>query len=48
MTGEPFRDLWWLVFPLFGMAMAVFGLVRDSRAQDAVIRRARERLQRGQ
>lgn len=48
MTAEPFRDFWWLMFPMFGMAMAVLGLLRDNREQDAIIRQARERLHRGQ
>lgn len=48
MTVELFRDFWWLMFPVFGMVMAAWGMARDSAAQDAIIRDAREKLERKQ
>ena len=45
MTVELFRDFWWLMFPIFGMVMAVLGMVRENRAADAVIERARRNLE---
>ncbi|MBL8546882.1 MAG: hypothetical protein JNL81_10480 [Hyphomonadaceae bacterium] len=44
--AELFRDFWWLMFPVFGMVMAVFGLVRENSYQAHVIRQARENLER--
>jgi hypothetical protein len=41
-----FRDFWWLMFPVFGMVMAVWGMARDSSRDEAVLRQARERLER--
>lgn len=29
--AEFFRDFWWLMFPLFGMGMAVVGMVQSER-----------------
>jgi hypothetical protein len=46
MTVELFRDFWWLMFPLFGMVMAVWGMARDSAEQDLILRQAREKLER--
>jgi hypothetical protein len=46
MTVELFRDFWWLMFPVFGMVMAVWGMARDSAQHDAILRQARERLER--
>ena len=46
MTEELFRDYWWLMFPLFGMVMAVLGMVRDDDYRNRVIRQAREDLER--
>ena len=48
MTVELFRDFWWLMFPIFGMVMAVWGMTRDARAEDEVIERARRNLEQGQ
>ena len=45
MTEELFRDFWWLMFPIFGMVMAVWGMAKDSRAEDDVIARARRKLE---
>lgn len=44
MTEELFRDFWWLMFPLFGMVMAVLGLIQDQRRADAIHSRARREL----
>ncbi len=46
MAAELFRDFWWLLFPIFGMVMAVLGMARDNAAQDDIVRRAREQLER--
>lgn len=46
MSEELFRDFYWLIFPLFGMVMAVFGMIADNRRQDAILRNAREQLER--
>jgi len=48
MTEELFRDFWWLIFPVFGMVMALIGTIQNGARQDAVLRDARERLERGQ
>jgi hypothetical protein len=45
MEVELFRDFWWLMFPIFGMVMAVCGMARDARAEDEVIARARRDLE---
>lgn len=32
-----FRDFWWLLFPLFGMGMGVFGMIqKDRRMRDTM------------
>jgi hypothetical protein len=46
MTVELFRDFWWLMFPVFGMVMAILGMVRDHDYQSQIIRQAREKLER--
>lgn len=46
MMVELFRDFWWLMFPVFGMIMAVLGMLRDGSYQAHVIRQARENLER--
>jgi hypothetical protein len=46
MTEELFRDFWWLIFPIFGMAMAVWGMARDNAREDDLVRNAREHLER--
>ncbi len=46
MSEELFRDFWWLMFPVFGMVMAILGMVRDNSFRDHVIRQARENLER--
>lgn len=46
MTEELFRDFWWLMFPVFGMVMAVIGAVRNDAYRDHVLRDARDKLER--
>lgn len=43
---ELFRDFWWLMFPFFGMVMAVLGMAQDNAQRDQVIGRARDKLER--
>ncbi len=40
---ELFRDFWWLMFPIFGMVMAILGV---SREDARILREAREKLER--
>lgn len=37
MMESLFRDYWWLIFPLFGMFMAVWGSVNSGRSQQRVL-----------
>ena len=46
MTVELFRDFWWLMFPAFGMVMAVWGMARDGAEREEILRQAREKLER--
>jgi hypothetical protein len=46
MTEELFRDFWWLMFPVFGMVMAILGVARERTDQDRRIAEAREKLER--
>lgn len=46
MSEELFRDFWWLMFPVFGMVMAVLGVLRDNTRDDRILRDARDRLER--
>jgi hypothetical protein len=48
MWAELFRDFWWLLFPILGMVMAVWTAIREARAADAVMARARRQLEAGQ
>ncbi|MBN8607870.1 MAG: hypothetical protein J0L81_13220 [Caulobacterales bacterium] len=43
---ELFRDFWWLMFPMFGMLMAVIHALKDNARQDAILRDARTQLER--
>lgn len=45
MAEDLFRDFWWLMFPVFGMVMAVLGMLLDRRRADDVIARARRELE---
>jgi hypothetical protein len=46
MAVELFRDFWWLMFPVFGMVMAAWGMARDGAEQSRILRDAREKLER--
>jgi hypothetical protein len=45
MAVELFYDFWWLMFPIFGMVMAVLHMARENRAADDVLDRARRNLE---
>jgi hypothetical protein len=47
MNEELFRDFWWLIFPIFGMVMAILGVSRERACDERVLRKARENLERG-
>lgn len=34
---ELFRDFWWLIFPIFGMFMAIFGMMQSDRRAKTMI-----------
>lgn len=44
MSEELFRDFWWLIFPVFGMVMALIGLLREDRRISEIHERARRDL----
>lgn len=46
MAVELFREFWWLMFPVFGMVMAVWGMAQEDRRQNAILREARAKLER--
>lgn len=46
MSEELFRDFWWLMFPIFGMVMAVLCVNRDSARDERILREARNNLER--
>jgi hypothetical protein len=46
MGVELFRDFWRLMIPVFAMVMAVWDMARDNFEQDAILRRARDKLER--
>lgn len=48
MIEDVIRDFGWLMYPIFGIAIAIFGVMQGYARQDAVLRDARERLERGQ
>ena len=48
VSEELFRDFWWLIFPLFGMIVAIIGAARDSDRTEAILRDARARLEHDQ
>jgi len=45
MSEDLFRDFWWLVFPVFGMVMALFGVLQENRRIDQIHDRARRQLE---
>jgi hypothetical protein len=42
---ELFYDFWWLMFPIFGMVMAILGVAQENRRIDATLERARRQLE---
>lgn len=47
-TVDLVRDFWWLIFPAFGMGMAIWGMASENAREAQTLREARERLERGQ
>lgn len=45
MALELIGDFWWLMFPIFGMVTAGWGMAREARAADEVLERARRNLE---
>ncbi|HRO04181.1 MAG TPA: hypothetical protein PLS69_11315 [Terricaulis sp.] len=43
---ELFRDYWWLMFPIFGMVMAVRGQSNEFARQERILRDAENNLER--
>lgn len=43
---ELFRDFWWLMFPIFGMVMAILGVTREDARDERILRDARDQLER--
>ena len=41
-------DSWWLIFPLFGIVMAIVGCAREDGADEAIARDLRAGLERDQ
>ncbi|MGE0739894.1 MAG: hypothetical protein AB7O98_01020 [Hyphomonadaceae bacterium] len=46
MSEELFRDYWWLMFPVFGMIMAAWGMASEGRRENAKLRRWERDLER--
>ncbi len=44
MSEELFRDFWWLIFPIFGMVMALIGALQNNTRIDDIHARARREL----
>jgi hypothetical protein len=42
---ELFYEFWWLMFPIFGMVMAILGVTQENRRIDATLDRARRQLE---
>lgn len=47
MTEELFRDFWWIIFPIFGMAMAWGGMASSERKSAKVLDLIRSYTDRG-
>jgi hypothetical protein len=45
--AEFFRDFWWLMFPIFGMLMAVMGMFQDDRRSQKTIDLIRTYVEQG-
>lgn len=43
---ELFRDFWWLMFPIFGMVLAMRGQANEFDRQERVLRDAEKNLER--
>jgi hypothetical protein len=43
---ELFRDFWWLIFPMFGMVMALLCVTREGARDERILREARHNLER--
>ena len=43
---ELFRDYWWLMFPIFGMVMALRGQANEFSRQEQILRDAEAKLER--
>jgi len=37
MTADLFRDFWWLIFPIFGMGMGLWGMASSERRSNRVM-----------
>jgi hypothetical protein len=44
-TIQLFRDFWWLMFPMFGMVMAFWGMFQEDRRINQTLDRARRDLE---
>lgn len=44
---ELFRDFWWLLFPIFGMGMAVFGMLQNESRSQQVMRLIKSYIDQG-
>ncbi|MEZ5970326.1 MAG: hypothetical protein R3C31_00780 [Hyphomonadaceae bacterium] len=47
MTEELFRDYWWLMFPIFGMGMGLWGMVSSERRSRDVMNVIRSYVEQG-
>lgn len=45
MTVEFVRDVWWLMFPIFGVAMAWWGMAQEERRFDRRLASIRRQLE---
>lgn len=45
--GEFFRDFWWLMFPVFGMFMAVIGMFQGENRNQEVMRLIKSYIDQG-
>ncbi len=43
---ELFRDIWWLMFPIFGMVVALRGQANEFSRQERILRDAEKNLER--
>jgi hypothetical protein len=45
MNVEFIRDVWWLMFPIFGMAMACWSMAQEERRLDRRLESIRPQLE---